>query len=143
MIRIATEQDYPMISAVWEASVQATHHFLPEDYFNYIKTILPTFFPAVQLYVWDQPGEGIHGFLGVADHKIEMLFIHPVSRGKGIGKQLALFAITNLEATKLDVNEQNEQAVGFYRHLQFEVTGRSATDGLGKPFPLLHMELKR
>jgi putative acetyltransferase len=41
----------------------------------------------------------------------------------------------------VDVNEQNEQAVGFYRHLGFEVEGRSSVDGLGLPFPLLHMRL--
>jgi putative acetyltransferase len=48
-----------------------------------------------------------------------------------------------LGATQLDVNEQNEQAVGFYRRLGFEVVGRSAEDGLGQPFPLLHMKTHR
>jgi putative acetyltransferase len=41
----------------------------------------------------------------------------------------------------VDVNEQNDQAVGFYRRMGFEVAGRSAVDGLGQPFPLLHMRL--
>jgi putative acetyltransferase len=41
----------------------------------------------------------------------------------------------------VDVNEQNEQALGFYRHLGFEVVGRSPLDGQGKPYPLLHMTL--
>jgi putative acetyltransferase len=45
-----------------------------------------------------------------------------------------------LGATKVDVNEQNDQAVGFYRHMGFEVTGRSAVDDLGQPFPVLHMK---
>lgn len=39
----------------------------------------------------------------------------------------------------LDVNEQNEQAVGFYLHMGFEVAGRSELDGTGKPYPLLHL----
>ncbi len=43
--------------------------------------------------------------------------------------------------SRVDVNEQNEQALGFYQHLGFSVIGRSPLDGQGKPYPLLHMEL--
>ncbi|WP_311769057.1 GNAT family protein [Novispirillum itersonii] len=39
------------------------------------------------------------------------------------------------------MNEDNPQAVAFYRHMGFTVTGRSEVDGSGKPFPLLHMQL--
>ena len=42
----------------------------------------------------------------------------------------------------MDVNEQNEQAVGFYEHYGFEVFDRSETDGMGDPFPILHMRLR-
>jgi putative acetyltransferase len=41
----------------------------------------------------------------------------------------------------VDVNEQNEQAVGFYLKMGFQVEGRSDEDGFGKPYPLLHMRL--
>ena len=41
------------------------------------------------------------------------------------------------------MNEQNEQAAGFYRRMGFEVVGRSESDGLGQPFPVLHMELNK
>lgn len=54
---------------------------------------------------------------------------------------LATHAINELGATKVDVNEQNEQALGFYQHIGFSVTGRSPVDGQGKPYPLLHMAL--
>ena len=70
-----------------------------------------------------------------------MLFISPDARGKGIGSMLATHAIKELGATKVDVNEQNEQALGFYQHIGFSVTGRSPVDGQGKPYPLLHMAL--
>lgn len=72
-----------------------------------------------------------------------MLFILPSYRGQGIGELLTNYAIKNQGATKVDVNEQNPQAVGFYEHVGFRVVGRSATDGQGKPFPLLHMELNK
>jgi ribosomal protein S18 acetylase RimI-like enzyme len=48
-------------------------------------------------------------------------------------------AVSVFGATSLDVNEQNLQAVGFYRHMGFEIVGRSELDGAGKPYPLLHM----
>ena len=50
--------------------------------------------------------------------------------------------LEQLHVKKVGVNEQNEQAVGFYKHMGFEVIGRSDFDGMGKPFPLLFMELK-
>jgi putative acetyltransferase len=52
---------------------------------------------------------------------------------------LLTYAVTTLGATILDVNEQNEQALGFYLRMGFEVVGRSPLDGMGKPYPLLHM----
>ena len=58
-----------------------------------------------------------------------------------VGKTLLQHAISEHNVRKVDVNEQNEQAVQFYKHMDFEVTGRSPLDSLGKPFPLLHMQL--
>jgi putative acetyltransferase len=40
-------------------------------------------------------------------------FIHPDARGKGIGWLLMHYAINQLQALKVDVNEQNAQAVDF------------------------------
>ncbi|WP_242927670.1 GNAT family N-acetyltransferase [Pontibacter vulgaris] len=136
--------DYPEIVEVWEASVRATHHFLKEEDILYFKPlILNEFLKAVDLYCERDKAGSITGFLGVADGKIEMLFIHPDRRGTGIGKMLLQFAINNLHATLVDVNEQNTQAVDFYKHMGFEIKSRSELDSMGKPFPILHMELKR
>ena len=142
MIIAATEKDYPAIIELWEQSVRATHRFLPEDYLQQIKILLPSILPAVQLFINLDEHENITGFLGVAEKKIEMLFIRPLSRGQGVGKQLTQFAVHELQSDRVDVNEQNSQAVGFYQHMGFVITGRSEKDGLGKPFPLLLMELK-
>ena len=59
-----------------------------------------------------------------------------------MGALLAAHAIKTQGASKVDVNEQNEQALGFYKHIGFSVTGRSPLDGQGKPYPLLHMTQK-
>ena len=79
----------------------------------------------------------------MAEDNLEMLFIDPKYRGKGIGKSLLNYGIKNLNITKVDVNEQNEQAVGFYKHSGFEVIARSEVDASGKPYPILHMVLKK
>lgn len=139
-----TPTDYPEVVDVWEASVRATHHFLTEEDIQFFKPlILNDYLKAVELAgVRDEQGK-ILGFLGVADRKIEMLFIHPATRGKGIGKTLLNHAITQLQATKVDVNEENPQAVGFYQHLGFRTVSRSELDPAGKPFPMLHLELAK
>ncbi|HET8909101.1 MAG TPA: GNAT family N-acetyltransferase [Ktedonobacterales bacterium] len=75
--------------------------------------------------------------------KVEMLFVHPAWRGQGIGRRLLSYVVTTLGASELDVNEQNPQAIGFYLRMGFEVVGRSAVDSIGKPYPLLHMQVRR
>ncbi|MCP6133269.1 GNAT family N-acetyltransferase, partial [Klebsiella pneumoniae] len=72
--------------------------------------------------------------------QVAMLFVAPDYRGQGVGKRLLRYAVAELNAERLDVNEQNTQALGFYLHEGFEVVGRSETDGLGQPYPLLHMQ---
>ena len=66
MIIKATKEHYDEIARVWEASVRATHHFLPEDYLQEIKALLPVIFPTVPMYVFQNDQHEIEGFLGVA-----------------------------------------------------------------------------
>lgn len=136
------KSEYPILVEVWEASVRATHNFLKEEDIAYFKPlILSTYLDAVEVRCARDSKGNILGFSGVSDNNLEMLFIHPDSRGKGIGRKLLAHAIDELEVQKVDVNEQNEQGVGFYKHYGFEVVGRSALDASGKPYPILHMEL--
>jgi putative acetyltransferase len=141
MINSASQRDYPAIIELWELSVRASHLFLPEDYLQKIKNLLPSILPTVKLFVhFDKYDQTITGFLGVSDEKIEMLFIHPAKRGQGIGRLLNQFAVEQLQTYKVDVNEQNKQAVSFYKKIGYKVVGRAEVDGLGKPFPILQME---
>jgi putative acetyltransferase len=136
------KSEYPEVLKVWEASVRATHDFLQEEDIVYFKPlILEHYLDAVKLKAWRDENNKIIGFSGVADGNLEMLFIHPDSRGKGIGKALLEYSITNLNVTKVDVNEQNEQAVGFYLKQGFIQIGRSEKDPTGKPYPILHLQL--
>jgi putative acetyltransferase len=135
---------YLEVVTLWEASVRATHHFLKEEDIAYFKPlILNTYLDAVELRCVKNERQQIIGFLGVAAQNLEMLFIHPEYRGQQIGKTLLLYAIEHLQVIKVDVNEQNEQAIGFYEHAGFRTKNRSEVDASGKPYPILHMELKK
>lgn len=141
-IEITEKADHLKLIEIWESSVRATHHFLTESDLQELKPlILEQYFDAVDLRCVKNAHGEIQGFCGVHDGNIEMLFISPKARGKGIGAMLSTYAIKEQGATKVDVNEQNEQALGFYRHIGFKVLDRSAVDGQGKPYPLLHMAL--
>lgn len=142
-IESAGKAEHQQLIEIWEASVRATHDFLAErDLVELKPLILEQYFMAVDLSV-ARNGEGnILGFCGVSDGHIEMLFVAPAARGTGVGTSLARHAISAQGAIRVDVNEQNEQALGFYEHLGFAVIGRSPLDGQGKPYPLLHMRLR-
>ncbi|KPA93168.1 acetyltransferase [Pseudomonas asplenii] len=136
--------DYLELTEVWEASVRATHDFLPDSYIELLKNLVLTrYLDAVMLICTRDSRQRISGFAGVAAGKVEMLFIAPPHRGQGLGKLLLWYAIDHLNANRLDVNEQNPQAIGFYFKQGFEVVGRSEHDGMGQPYPLLHLQLKR
>ncbi len=136
--------EYKEVVYVWEASVRATHHFLKEEDIEYYKPlILNMYLDAVELRCIKNNENNIVGFMGVAEGNLEMLFIHPEYRGKKIGQTLLNYSIEKLNVTKVDVNEQNEQALGFYKKNGFEVIGRSKLDSSGKPYPILHMKLKK
>jgi len=142
-IEIPSVTDYVEITEVWEASVRATHTFLTEEDIQYYKPlILKEYLKSVRLFC-TRDQNAITGFLGLDDDKIEMLFIRPDYRGKGVGKALLDFAVNKQNARKVDVNEQNEQAVGFYEYLGFKTVRREPLDSGGKPFPILSMELQK
>ena len=141
-IEIVEKEEHLRLLEIWEASVRATHDFLQEEDLQELKPlILEQYFDAVDLRCAKNSNGEILGFCGVHNGNIEMLFISPDVRGKGVGALLAAYAIKFQGATKVDVNERNEQALGFYQHIGFSVTGRSPVDGQGKPYPLLHMVL--
>ena len=138
-VKQVNREDYQDLIEVWESSVRATHHFLPEKNILELKPlILQHYFDAVELRCITQDGK-IAGFIGVADSNIEMLFVNPTYFGQGIGSQLIAYASTHLVASKVDVNEQNPNAIAFYEKVGFKKVGRSELDGQDNAFPLIHM----
>lgn len=126
---------------IWEASVRATHLFLSDGEIRRIKEYVPQALLAVAhlIAVQDDTGETL-GFMGVEKDRLEMMFLAPEARGRGLGKQLLDFGIRNYGIRELTVNEQNPQAVGFYAHMGFEIYKRTQRDEEGGPYPLLYMK---
>lgn len=129
--------------ALWRSSVEATHGFLSADDIERIGSYVPQAIESVQHLAIAEGARGeLQGFIGINGTTVEMLFLHPTAQGKGIGSRLMEYSMDAYGANKLDVNEQNEQARGFYEHIGFETIGRSETDDMGDPFPILHMQLR-
>jgi putative acetyltransferase len=127
---------------VWERSVRATHDFLTEDDIVALRPLVEAALDdeALELWVLTAPGDQPVGFMGLAGNDISALFMEPARRGQGGGSRLVAHAqaLRGGDLT-VDVNEQNQAAVGFYQALGFVVVGRSPLDDGGRPFPLLHM----
>lgn len=79
--------------------------------------------------------------MGVENNRLEMLFIAPEERGKGVGRQFMQYGISNYDIQELTVNEQNPQAIGFYEHMGFVTYKRTELDEDGNPYLLLYMKL--
>ena len=142
IVKNVLPENYAEMLNVWENSVRATHDFITEGDIEFFKPIIiEKAFPAVTLRCIKSNDGSILGFVGIHDSKVEMVFILNEARGQGIGKVLLQYAIEQLGATKVDVNEQNPRAVGFYEHMGFKVVSRSPFDDMEKPFPILHMTL--
>lgn len=141
MIRRLKVTDYPRLMEIWESAVLHTHDFLKPVDFAYYKQNIPTYFEYVTLFGYENSQKELVGFMGVAEDSLEMLFIDNAYRGQGVGKKLLHYAIDNLQVTKVDVNEQNSQGVGFYLHLGFKQIGRSDKDAQDKDYPVLHFSL--
>jgi putative acetyltransferase len=126
---------------VWEESVLATHDFLTAGDFREIKAEVYTVnFNMFDVYCLMEE-RNVIGFVGVYNGKVETLFLSPAYFRKGLGKKLMNFAVQELGADKVDVNESNTRAVEFYKRCGFEVYERTNKDDQGRNYPLLRMKL--
>lgn len=142
-IRTATKEDYPRILKIWENSVRQTHDFLREEDLQLYKKLIPThFLPALSVFMIEQDDSAC-AFFAVSDDNLEMLFVDSAYRGRGLGQFALHYVVDVLAVLKVDVNEQNQQAVNFYLKRGYRVISRSEKDGIGKDYPLLHLHHAR
>ena len=141
-IKEKTEAQMNSLLHIWEESVRATHLFLSEEEIKQIKEYVPQALSGVEhlIIAECETGEAV-AFMGVEHKRLEMLFLLPEERGKGLGRQLLQYGIQKYDIQEVTVNEQNPQAVGFYKHMGFETYKRTDYDEEGNPYPLLYMKL--
>jgi len=139
-IRRSNVEDGDLLVAIWRSSVAATHSFVSPSDLAAIDLEVQRFLPAAPAWLALDQARLPIGFMGLADGAIESLFVAGGQQGRGVGRALVNHAMRRSGYLTTVVNEQNEQAVGFYRHLGFIVAGRSPTDEEGRPYPILHMK---
>lgn len=141
-IRRADSREMEILIDIWLRSVRATHLFLTESDIEALLVLVRQGVLAnLDLWVWSTDADEPVGFIGLGEASVGALFIAPEWLGRGGGKALIQHARQCLKRPlRVDVNEQNRNAVAFYLALGFRVTGRSEVDDGGRPFPLLHME---
>ncbi|EBV2199774.1 acetyltransferase [Salmonella enterica] len=138
-IRRSRHEEGEKLIAIWRRSVDATHDFLSNAYRAELEELVSDFLPEAPLWVAVIDQDEPVGFMLLTGEHMDALFIDPDVRGQGIGKMLVEHALTLAPGLTTNVNEQNTQAVGFYKKMGFKVTGRSEVDDLGKPYPLLNL----
>ncbi len=140
----ATERNSNLIDSlleVWESSVRATHLFLSESEILRIKKFVPEALTGVKhLIIAENDTDSPVAFMGIQEGSLEMLFIRPEERGKGLGRTFMEMGVREYSLNTLAVNEQNPQAKAFYEHMGFSVFKRTEQDEQGNPYPLLYMK---
>jgi putative acetyltransferase len=142
-VRRAHAGDREALLDLWERSVRATHHFLDESDIVSLRPLVieELASDAVEWWVLIVSTDSLAGFLGVGPHTIEALFIDPAHQRRGGGALLVAHAqmLAGDGALTVEVNEQNDAAVRFYRSQGFAVISRSPTDSGGRKFAVLRM----
>ena len=134
-IRRSRKDEGDKLISIWCRSVDATHHFLSADYRI---ELVSSFLPEAPLWVAVTEQDEPVAFMLLTDQHMDALFVDPDVRGSGVGKLLIEHALSMVSTLTTNVNEQNEQAVGFYKKMGFNVTGRTEVDDLERQYLLLN-----
>ncbi|MBB1199275.1 acetyltransferase [Enterobacteriaceae bacterium 89] len=141
-LRHSRREDAERLIAIWCRSVDATHHFLTPEDRDEIEVQVRHFLPDVPLWVAVSAADEPVAFMLLSGSHMDALFVDPDVRGSGVGRLLIEHALSLTSELTTDVNQQNEQAIGFYQKMGFVQTGRSATDDHSRPYPLLHLRYR-
>lgn len=142
-IRLSRPDEGERIIEIWREAVDATHHFLSREDRIAIEREVGSFLPQAPLWLVVDQADCPLAFMFIDDGQIEALFVDPTSHGQGIGAALVRHGLTLHPNMTTDVNEQNDQAIGFYEQMGFSRTGHSPVDGQGRPYPLIHLAYRR
>lgn len=106
---------------VWERSVKATHLFLSDQEVCQIRQYVPQALCSVQHLVVAANGSIPAGFMGVEGKTLEMLFLAPEERGKGLGRELLqhgidVYSVDHIKEQSL-IQKQPSKSEGCFLYL--------------------------
>ncbi|MEG0414118.1 MAG: acetyltransferase [Comamonas sp.] len=139
-IRISRPDDGERAIEIWRYAIDATHHFLTPEDRQAIDAMVCDFLPQVPLWLAVDANDYPLAFMFIDNGHMDALFVDSAYRGMGIGAMLVRHGLALHPSMTTDVNEQNLQASDFYEKMGFKRTGRSALDGQGRPYPLIHLK---
>lgn len=139
-IRPYEEKYREQMILVWEKSVRATHHFVTSSEVERLKEAVKEIdFKSFSVYCLISEDK-VLGFLGVEDNVIVSLFLDPDYIGQKLGTKLMYYALNTLKANKVNVNEENSNAIEFYTKFGFKIYERIKKDSQG--YAALNMVFK-
>ena len=116
-IRRSRPDEGDKLTAIWCRSVDATHDFLTKEYRKELEEMVRAFLPEAPLWVAANTQDQPIAFMLLTGEHMDALFVDPDVRGCGVGKLLIEHALSLTPKLTTNVNEQNEQAVGFYQRM--------------------------
>ncbi|NDJ55846.1 N-acetyltransferase [Enterobacteriaceae bacterium 4M9] len=121
MIREAHARDMPALLTLWLESTTAAHPFIPATYWQEsLPCVRDVYLPNARSWLSDTGG--IQGFISVLEQQfVGALFVTPHALGQGTGRALMQTVQQCYPALSLEVYQQNERAVAFYRAMGFSV----------------------
>lgn len=142
-IRVSRPSEGARAIEIWRRAIDATHHFLTQEDRTAIDALVCDLLPNVLLWFAVDANDCPLAFMFISDGHMEALFVDPAARGTGIGAALVQHGLSLYANMTTDVNEQNLQALGFYKKMGFKPIGRSPVDGQGRTYPIVHLKHNR
>lgn len=134
MIRELKSSDLSKIKNIYIKSNSAVNLNVPEDHFSkdglfYINETLH----KCQNWVFENNGQ-VTGIISVSHDYIEGLFVLPKYWNKGIGSELLKHVLNVKKELRLQVYENNSNAIRFYKKHGFKITGGGICHITGLPY---------
>ncbi|PSJ40537.1 acetyltransferase [Allosphingosinicella deserti] len=138
-IRKSRPSDGERILEIWRNAVDSTHDFLTPEDRAALDALVSGFLPSASSWLAVDGSDHPIGFMLMDTGHMDALFVDPAVHGTGVGAALVRHGLALHPGMTTDVNEQNGRAIIFYERMGFRRIGRSARDGQGRPYPLVHL----
>lgn len=124
-IRQAEPKDFEKLANIWlESSIDA-HDFIPKSYWVNNKSAMQNqYLPMSEVYLVEEAGK-VHAFIALVENNVAAIFVSPSKQGKGLGKLLISHAKKLRNKLELNVYQENESSVAFYKANGFEILKES------------------